>query len=575
MNNKLISKLFLERSRFVLIGLTGRTGSGCSTAANILEMKSPAFPLYEDAIYEGLNLYDGLSKQRYNIVKKYAEENWEQFYSIKVSDLISAYLLTLSVEDMSKFILGSYKGLTIPKNEIDDLLNTGIFKKNYVRKFTVFQNYILNHIDSEKPTKDELKKFIRYLKLVRKFTNDFKNELNKLRNDLYISTYQTAGLSIRKLGRVDISYDSFEFSPDSVFHLPETINRIIKVIRVIKERAFIVIDAIRNPYEARFFKDRYSAFYLISINAPPKDRSEYLKNTRKFNVDQLEEIDKTESGDNKIPHQEFIGQNVKKCIEISDIHLFNPRNEIDNHNILKSQLAWYFSLMLHPGLITPTPMERIMQFAYTAKTNSGCISRQVGAVITDSNYSVKAIGWNDVPKGQYPCSLRSVDGLLNAFDPIIYSEYERNNKNFRNVATTKFKDILITKEDLGGRNLAYCFKDIKNSVEPKEKNQVHTRSLHAEENAFLQIVKYGGQAIEGGKLFTTASPCELCAKKAYQLGIKEIVYIDPYPGIARDHILSVGSKPPTLIQFRGAVGKGYHQLYEPTLPYKDELEYFL
>ena len=133
MNNKLISKLFLERSRFVLIGLTGRTGSGCSTAANILEMKSPAFPLYEDAIYEGLNLYDGLSKQRYNIVKKYAEENWEQFYSIKVSDLISAYLLTLSVEDMSKFILGSYKGLTIPKNEIDDLLNTGIFKKNYVR----------------------------------------------------------------------------------------------------------------------------------------------------------------------------------------------------------------------------------------------------------------------------------------------------------------------------------------------------------------------------------------------------------------------------------------------------------
>ena len=575
MNNKLISKLFLERSRFVLIGLTGRTGSGCSTAANILEMKSPAFPLYEDAIYEGLNLYDGLSKQRYNIVKKYAEENWEQFYSIKVSDLISAYLLTLSVEDMSKFILGSYKGLTIPKNEIDDLLNTGIFKKNYVRKFTVFQNYILNHIDSEKPTKDELKKFIRYLKLVRKFTNDFKNELNKLRNDFYISTYQTAGLSIRKLGRVDISYDSFEFSPDSVFHLPETINRIIKVIRVIKERAFIVIDAIRNPYEARFFKDRYSAFYLISINAPPKDRSEYLKNTRKFNVDQLEEIDKTESGDNKIPHQEFIGQNVKKCIEISDIHLFNPRNEIDNHNILKSQLAWYFSLMLHPGLITPTPMERIMQFAYTAKTNSGCISRQVGAVITDSNYSVKAIGWNDVPKGQYPCSLRSVDGLLNAFDPIIYSEYERNNKNFRNVATTKFKDILITKEDLGGRNLAYCFKDIKNSVEPKEKNQVHTRSLHAEENAFLQIVKYGGQAIEGGKLFTTASPCELCAKKAYQLGIKEIVYIDPYPGIARDHILSVGSKPPTLIQFRGAVGKGYHQLYEPTLPYKDELEYFL
>ncbi|WP_235846252.1 deaminase [Morganella psychrotolerans] len=60
----------------------------------------------------------------------------------------------------------------------------------------------------------------------------------------------------------------------------------------------------------------------------------------------------------------------------------------------------------------------------------------------------------------------------------------------------------------------------------KENNQVHTRSLHAEENAFLQISKYGGTGVQHGSLYTTASPCELCAKKAYQLGIKEIVFID-------------------------------------------------
>lgn len=219
-------------------------------------------------------------------------------------------------------------------------------------------------------------------------------------------------------------------------------------------------------------------------------------------------------------------------------------------------------------------MERVMQMAYTAKTNSGCISRQVGAAVTDINYSIKAIGWNDVPQGQYPCSLRSANGLINEFDPIIYSEYERNNEDFRRVVGEKYNDVIARFDDLDGRNLAYCFKDLKNTITP-EKNQVHTRSLHAEENAFLQIAKYGGQAIEGGKLYTTASPCELCAKKAYQLGIKEIVYIDPYPGIAIEHILSIGTNSPKLIQFRGAVGKGYHQLYETTLPLKDELEYFL
>jgi len=91
----------------------------------------------------------------------------------------------------------------------------------------------------------------------------------------------------------------------------------------------------------------------------------------------------------------------------------------------------------------------------------------------------------------------------------------------------------------------------------------------------LQIVKYGGQAIIGGKLFTTSSPCELCAKKAYQLGIKEIYYIDPYPGISADHILNVGGNTPELLMFSGAIGRAYHQLYEPIIPPKDEIKLML
>jgi dCMP deaminase len=203
--------------------------------------------------------------------------------------------------------------------------------------------------------------------------------------------------------------------------------------------------------------------------------------------------------------------------------------------------------------------------------NSGCISRQVGAVVTDKDNSIKSVGWNDVAKGQVPCNLRSLDGLKNNFDPIVYSEFERNNPKFRLKAEQTLAQLIPVKNETG-RNLAYCFKSLKNSADD-EKNQVHTRSLHAEENAFLQLSKYGGVGIEGGKLFTTASPCELCAKKAYQMGVKEIVFIDPYPGIAVEHILAIGNNPPKLVQFRGAVGKGYHQLYEPLMPYKDELNF--
>nr|WP_228376669.1 hypothetical protein [Pectobacterium carotovorum] len=83
--------------------------------------------------------------------------------------------------------------------------------------------------------------------------------------------------------------------------------------------------------------------------------------------------------------------------------------------------------------------------------------------------------------------------------------------------------------------------------------------------------KYGGVGVFGGYLFTTASPCELCSKKAYQLGISRIYYIDPYPVIAVSHILCGGVNNPEMHLFSGAIGKAFHRLYMPIAPYKDEL----
>ena len=117
--------------------------------------------------------------------------------------------------------------------------------------------------------------------------------------------------------------------------------------------------------------------------------------------------------------------------------------------------------------------------------------------------------------------------------------------------------------------MSYCFKDVYNGLKG-EKNQVYTRALHAEENAFLQISKYGGTEVKGGCLFTTASPCELCAKKAYQLGIEKIYYIDPYPGISQSHILTFGSTGnPEMKLFYGAIGQSYLDFYQPRISIKD------
>ena len=82
-------------------------------------------------------------------------------------------------------------------------------------------------------------------------------------------------------------------------------------------------------------------------------------------------------------------------------------------------------------------------------------------------------------------------------------------------------------------------------------------------------------SIEGGYLFSTASPCELCAKKSIQLGVKKIYYIDPYPGIANQHIISGGINRPEMRIFVGAIGRAFHNLYSPVLPYKDEISAFM
>ena len=305
---------------------------------------------------------------------------------------------------------------------------------------------------------------------------------------------------------------------------------------------------------------------MVSVNTSDDERIRRL--SLNMSKKQIEGIDFTEENKGKRP---IYNQNIAECIQAADIHINNPYSNIEEKYFLTYQIVKYVMLMKHPGLITPTHVERCMQLAYNAKANSGCISRQVGAIITDADFSVKAIGWNDVPKGQVPCSLRDLDTFCTQKDVSSYSKYELTNEQFCKKmhelhSETNFKNF-------NGRSHPYCFKSIYNSIN-EDNNQVYTRALHAEENAFLQLSKYCSGGIKDGYLFTTASPCELCSKKAYQLGIKKIYYIDPYPGISQEHILSFGTGEhnPEMHLFYGAVGRAYTDLFMQFLPIKDELK---
>ena len=59
---------------------------------------------------------------------------------------------------------------------------------------------------------------------------------------------------------------------------------------------------------------------------------------------------------------------------------------------------------------------------------------------------------------------------------------------------------------------------------------------HAEENAIVQAA-FHGVAIRGGMLYTTISPCLLCAKMIINAGIKEVVFEDDYHFTAQTRAL--------------------------------------
>ncbi len=581
--DKTLSQIYALRRDFVIIGLTGRTGSGCSTVANILAEKfeniKTNFRVKNNDKISNETRKDAII---YNFL---SQDNWIPFDIITASDVIYLFALqndfkefkelltkNVSVEDRKLEIDRVLDNIKEPYNELHgksrallDCLKNKTYQDNKTTKEVLESNWkILTH-------------------LIPKFRNDLNFELNKIDKKILTSELQNWGNNIRKYGSVNPDKPDNEIQKQSPACLAWVINRLAKMIRRMHEfdqkPTRIVIDALRNPFEILYFRERFSAFYTISVTTKHKTRYEKLSekgisHKEAIKIDEAEKAKKDFSSS----YQQI---DVDRCIELSDIFLTHDGTPADQNRDLKNQIARYIALILHPGLVPPSPMERVMQIANTAKLNSGCLSRQVGAAVTDKYFSVKAIGWNTVAEGQTPCSLRNLYDLINKEDDDAYSEFEKNDEKFRLFAkglklAYDSKDNngdMDDKKALKALGRPYCFKDLYTTSYSKHRgNQVHTRSLHAEENAFLQLAKYGSQGIKDGLLFTTASCCELCGKKAYQLGVRKIYYIDTYPGITEDHILKCGTNSPDMELFHGAIGSAYIALYEPFLPLKDEIK---
>lgn len=623
-----LDTLYSLRRNFSIIGITGRTGSGCTKLAERLSLQNENGNILSKlTIRKPENIPNSSFQKKYGICYNFIKLNWQSYEIIEYKNVILFLLIQKTIESELNQLLVEY--FNPPKDaekrvnhedlytELKDAYDTN---HGLVSKIKLLPDINSSFGDERLVELDEI--------FFGKEFKQFSSSINKiLVKHGYVERTRflhfVAG-NLRKCGS-PFSCQPSEVSTSHIYTIAEAINRIIKSRKRSKkskgEPCHITIDSLRNSLEIMFFKERYSAFYMVSVTAERR-RERILNRLQGVNEEEKEivtnellKIDDQEYACNDFKNGKFYAPDVQNCIQISDIHFHNSNaaliglssdviKEQDKfiqewmHNsffTLDEQIIKFQSLIQQPGIITPSAQERTMQIAYNAKVNSGCISRQVGAVIADKNFSVKSIGWNDVPKGATPCNLRNVKDLISeeGKKDDSFSDFERgealleyendstssklepdkdkSSLEFYSYVKEQYSEIKMPVSALEGRNCPYCFKFTYNKLKG-DSNQVHTRSLHAEENAMMQISKYGGQPLEGGILFTTASPCELCSKKAYQLGVKTIYYIDPYPGISRSHILkSNPANNPRMLLFAGAVGRAYHKLYEPFMPLKDEL----
>jgi deoxycytidylate deaminase len=602
MNTKL-DQLYSLRKNFTIIGLTGRIGSGCSDLAEIL---SNDFDKIQ-SIRKPENIEQSVFQKKYEIVYNYTKQNWKEYKIIEYKKVIFLLLLPLLYKNSkNKHLFDYYRYFLADESPEERIMKV----KDEIKKLILSNVELINQINEIGDlTKVRIKKKLELLNSLfwsYEF-NKLADEVNEiLKKEGFIERIMLLHHTANNLRKSGNPFKTYKSDPKNIYTIAKVINRIIKATKQQSknEKCHIVIDSLRNSLEINFFKERFSAFYLVAVkNDTRKSKLIDLHGKAKSKIiDRLLEIDEDEYKCTDYQKGIFYTPDLQNCIQIADFHINNNilKSEIDSKTdssiklfsffTIEEQLMKLQALIQQPGIITPDATERVMQIAYTAKLNSGCISRQVGAVVTDNEFSTKAIGWNDVPKGAIPCSLRNIKDISsNSFgftkfelgeglketeqinDDQADNLLDNESKKFNEYVKANYNDINLPDEKLGGKNCPYCFKQAYNSFSG-EKNQVHTRSLHAEENAMMQISRNGGQGLKGGFLFTTASPCELCAKKAYQLGIQVIYYIDPYPGISRNHILKNNDlNDPKMILFSGAVGRAYHKLYEPFLSQKDEI----
>lgn len=287
----------------------------------------------------------------------------------------------------------------------------------------------------------------------------------------------------------------------------------------VPRRACHIIDSIKNQQELELLRTVYrEALYVVGVFAPVATREASLRDQGLTSAEIAVLMDR-DSGEELDE-----GQTVEETFPQCDFFL---RMDSNTETQLRSRVERFLHLILGTQIITPTRAETAMYAAASAAGNSACLSRQVGAAVTDAEGEVLATGWNDVPKAF---------GDLYVTDLVVDPNGDRDqrcwnhggkcyNDEEKGLLAEHVIDALgdIVPAEKRERALQTVLKDkkLRGLIE-------FSRSIHAEMHAILTALRQKGDRVRGGRIYVTTYPCHSCARHIIAAGIKEVYFIEPY-----------------------------------------------
>lgn len=315
--------------------------------------------------------------------------------------------------------------------------------------------------------------------------------------------------------------------------------------RKIAYRAAYIVRQIKRPQEVDLLRYVYGPqFILISGYGTQIDRQKILRDKIRSNeigdgkssreiylANQLIENDANEDEDD-------FGQHLRDAFHLADVVVDGISKQQ-----MRLDIERFINALFGSNEIAPTKIEHGMYAAHAASMRSSDLSRQVGAAIFSTDGSALVQGCNEVPKafggtyweGEDP-DYRDIKLGQDSNDvlkiDVLKDLIERMKKNgllsdtiLKAGSPNQIVNFLIGREK-GPEEYQKIKGSLKNSkiLDLTE----YGRVVHAEMNAICDAAR-NGVSIRDSSLYTTTFPCHNCTKHIISCGIKEVIFLEPYP----------------------------------------------